>query len=616
MARRYTRHTLGALPFVCLLLLCGGTYGAAGDLLRPHHLGKGGGVHGANAVASKGSRVFVAGLGHTEEGADEWVVRAYNKNTGELLWSDEFDHGGGASKARALAVKGKRLFVAGVGRNAEKDLKWIVRAYDTKTGSLLWDDQFDDEGRFAAPRAITVKGNRVFVVGTRSTEGTAHTWVVRAYSASTGALLWSDEFDSTQGTSDANAVAVKGSRVFAAGSGRLKEIGREWVVRAYDSKTGAVLWTDQFDVGGGDNEARAIAVKGNRVFAAGSGRRSGVNPLWGFTPVTNAEPFSFLPTDMSCCTRPEDGVGLANGAIVVGDRDSGLRYISSDYSSSRPFGKLPSDALVNGVSRDKHGFLIVTDIGNARVFAVDPETEETQTLFSGPASAVLNDAVRTEDGRVWVSLSTDGDLFAAVLEPTANGAIWRIDPTANLGNGHFAYDNAGAVVVASQLLFANGVLLDNDETYLYWAETTGNVIMKASIGEGGELGTPVLFAQIPFGGDNLSMDYNGNIYFANDWLTGVWAVDTAGIAFPIMDFRWSKTPFLIRAWANATNTPEDRLKVLEPDKRPPQFPRVPSTPFFVNEGKWLCLGTYETDLEPAQFNQLPCMVAPIPGVMK
>lgn len=80
--------------------------------------------------------------------------------------------------------------------------------------------------------------------------------------------------------------------------------------------------------------------------------------------------------------------------------------------------------------------------------------------------------------------------------------------------------------------------------------------------------------------------------------------------------RWSKTPLLIRAWANATNTPADRLALLEPNKRPPQFPRVPSTPFFVNGGKWLCLGTYETDLEPARFNQLPCMRTPVRGQMK
>ncbi len=371
------------------------------------------------------------------------------------------------------------------------------------------------------------------------------------------------------------------------------------------------------------NRWALYGVAGGLFVLAACGQPSGASSLPAradalcrHTPVTTAETFSFIPADASCCTRPEDGVGLPDGAIVVGDRDSGLRYISADHASSRPFGRLPPDALVNGVSRDKHGFLIVTDIGRGRVFEVDPETEETRTLFANPVPAVLNDSVRTEDGRVWTSLSTSGPLLDAILLPTPDGAIWRIDPSAVLGDGRFAYDNAPKVVVADHLLFANGLLLNEDETHLYWTETTGNVIMRASIGEGGGLGTPEIFAQIPFGGDNLAMDQQGNVYFANDWLTGVWAVDRAGVVFPILDFRWSKTPLLIRGWADATASADDRLQLLEPNKRPPQFPRVPSTPFFVDDGRRLCLGTYETDLEPTRFNQLPCLPAPIRGQMR
>jgi sugar lactone lactonase YvrE len=346
------------------------------------------------------------------------------------------------------------------------------------------------------------------------------------------------------------------------------------------------------------------------------GRRARTCALCRHAPVTTAKPFAFIPADGSCCTRPEDGVGLDDGSIVVGDRDSGLRRIARDHRSSRPFGRLPADALVNGVSRDRRGFLIVTDIGQARVFEVDPRTGETRTLFASPVPAVLNDAVRTADGRVWVSLSTRAALLDAILQPRPDGAIWRVDPTGRLAGGRYAYDDARAVVAADRLMFANGLLLDDDETHLYWAETTGNVIMKARIGRHGRLAEAVVFAQIPFGGDNLAMDVQGNVYFANDWLTGVWAVDPAGVVFPILDFRWARTALLIRAWADATASAEDRLRLLEPDKHPPQFPRVPSTPFFVDGGRWLCLGTYETDLDPARFNRLPCLPAPVRGQMK
>lgn len=165
--------------------------------------------------------------------------------------------------------------------------------------------------------------------------------------------------------------------------------------------------------------------------------------LSSFAPVTTEQPFVFIPADKSCCTRPEDGVGLADGSIVVGDRDSGLRLISRKHKSSRSFGAIPADALVNGVSLDRHGLLIVTDIAKARVFEVNPLTEETRTLFTGPESAVLNDAVRNRHGIIWVSLSTSSPLFDSILMPLPDGAIWQINPTSERGWGRFSYEGAG-----------------------------------------------------------------------------------------------------------------------------------------------------------------------------
>ncbi len=41
------------------------------------------------------------------------------------------------------------------------------------------------------------------------------------------------------------------------------------------AKGGDLLWDDQFDKGGGENEAFAITAQGNRVYAAGSGVTAG-----------------------------------------------------------------------------------------------------------------------------------------------------------------------------------------------------------------------------------------------------------------------------------------------------------------------------------------------------
>lgn len=51
-----------------------------------------------------------------------------------------------------------------------------------------------------------------------------------------GDLLWDDQFDKGGGFNLANAIAVKGNIVSAAGSGQTGEGDDEWVVRAYDAR--------------------------------------------------------------------------------------------------------------------------------------------------------------------------------------------------------------------------------------------------------------------------------------------------------------------------------------------------------------------------------------------
>lgn len=63
------------------------------------------------------------------------------------------------------------------------------------------------------------------------------------------------------------------------------------------------------------------------------------------------------------------------------------------------------------------------------MFEVDPATEETRLLYASPVPVpVLNDAVRSEDGRLWVSVSTRSPLLDSILAPIPDGAILRVDP--------------------------------------------------------------------------------------------------------------------------------------------------------------------------------------------
>lgn len=233
-----------------------------GTLLWDDRFDNGGGDSAPFAIAVKGNRVFAAGTGRTAEGAMQWVVRAYDAKTGAVLWQDRFDNGGGNSIAFAIAVKGRRVFAAGRGVVAQETAAWVVRAYDAKSGAVLWEDQFQEPDKVSTAFAIAIKGKRVFATGTNDQK-----WLVRTYDAKSGVLIWENQANdgSPQG------IAVKGSRVFIAGEANLPGQAPRWTVRAYDAKKGTLLWEDQFD-NGGESVANAVAVKGKRVFAAGEGQ--------------------------------------------------------------------------------------------------------------------------------------------------------------------------------------------------------------------------------------------------------------------------------------------------------------------------------------------------------
>ena len=256
---------------------------AGGDLLWDDQFNNGANNNGAFAITVDRNRVFAGGDGETAGKDLEGVVRAYDAKTGRLLWEDLFNYGGGANCITAITTQGRRVFAAGQGKTAAGIFIGIVRAYEATTGALLWEDQFGGGGKEAGVWAITVDRNRVFAAGYVQTEAGVFEWVVRAYESRTGTLLWADQFSLGGRSAEARAITVQGNRVFAGGfgdtgQGLCPEGGIcPWVVRAYESRTGALLWEDQFDLGNGQNDVFSITAQGNRVFAAGFSNTTGAS---------------------------------------------------------------------------------------------------------------------------------------------------------------------------------------------------------------------------------------------------------------------------------------------------------------------------------------------------
>jgi hypothetical protein len=238
------------------------------------HPGK---AEAARGIAVGWDGVYVVGLTTNANGQFDLLVRAYDPATGRLLWEDVFDLAGGADVASAVALDSGRLVVGGYGTNAAGNRDFLVRAYDSRTGTLLWQDVYDLAGKDDQVHewsSIAVRDGRAFVVGYATNAAGNKDFLVRAYSLQTGVLAWHDQFDLNGYDDEAHDVTVSNEGVYVGGYG--KRLGNKLnaLVRAYDPQTGALLWQDEFDLARDNDRVHAIVSEPGRVIAGGFGTDS------------------------------------------------------------------------------------------------------------------------------------------------------------------------------------------------------------------------------------------------------------------------------------------------------------------------------------------------------
>lgn len=223
-----------------------------GALLWERQVDIAGGYDSALAATAGGGRVFATGYGLSAGGGADLLIQAFDVASGSLLWRDQVDKGGYADIGHAVALDGSGLvFVGGGGTSRPaRDYDFLVRAYSASTGRLLWEDQVDKGGRDEV-YALATDWWRVFAVGLgTSTSGNADL-LVRAYEKASGALLWERQVDLTGHFDAGFAVATFPLEdvVFVAGGGGNASNQPVFLVRAYDASSGSLWWADQRDFG-------------------------------------------------------------------------------------------------------------------------------------------------------------------------------------------------------------------------------------------------------------------------------------------------------------------------------------------------------------------------------
>ena len=206
----------------------------------------------ATAIATDGRNVVLAALGGA--GLDDFLALSFDAETGQFLWQNRTFVGTGFdNEAIAVDIERHTAFVGGwvrwlPGRDNQEAL--LVRAYNTQTGVIDWEDQFPGPNPFVdrclcQAHDLTADKGRVYAVGS-AVYGFGHgpnTWIVRSYNAERGDLIWSDDFAPVGGTGSnafaiqgARAVAAHGGRVFVVGSGINASGNADFIVRAYDAR--------------------------------------------------------------------------------------------------------------------------------------------------------------------------------------------------------------------------------------------------------------------------------------------------------------------------------------------------------------------------------------------
>ena len=262
---------------------------------------------GFNAIAAHGPRVFASGSEVLAGGVGAGLLRAYNAGNGDLLWQATVSP---RATLGAVTALGASVFVAGATINSSSIFEFLVRAYDARTGELRWEsDQAD-----GIAVAITTSGGRVIVAGGLANGSGNFDPVVRVYDATSGDLLWENRQAAGDFGGILRSVTTRGGRVFSAGSVVNFATNEDILVRAYDVRTGSMLWESQHDGGDSDDEgANSVAVTGSRVAVAGSVRVAGTEQF--FVRAYDVR------TGAAAWEDTQGGAdGFATAAVALGDR--------------------------------------------------------------------------------------------------------------------------------------------------------------------------------------------------------------------------------------------------------------------------------------------------------
>jgi sugar lactone lactonase YvrE len=287
------------------------------------------------------------------------------------------------------------------------------------------------------------------------------------------------------------------------------------------------------------------------------------------------EQVAMFPADRSL-VRPEDGVMLTDGTLLIADQVHGLVALNPE-GAKRPFGDFAAAGYVhqppdrsagpNGVAVEPDGIhVLVADILTGAIYRINSETEQVVRMYQHEFGA--NSARRDSSGAVWFTQSTrnragpdsEARMFAAVDKAPLDGALFRLPPSAD------GTSASVAELKLSGLAFGNGVAIDEGRGEIYVAETMANRIVgyRLSVADG-SLSEGRVVAELP-SPDNIELDASGRLWVASPIANALLVVDPdSGGWSTAFHPRTPEHQQLMVEWQRRTESGESRLELFGPD---------------------------------------------------
>ena len=313
-------------------------------------------------------------------------------------------------------------------------------------------------------------------------------------------------------------------------------------------------------------------------------------------PYLTYQKVNLFPGDGSLL-RPEDGVGLSDGRIIVVDQAKGLRLIEED-GSNRPFGNFAAVGFIhnppetiagpNGLflEHDKQ-HLLMCDVSNGKIYRINIASEKVVLVYDHPFG--VNSIYCDKTGAIWFTQSAKNtnmeEMFMEVNLPVPNGAIFRMADIKSV-----------PAIIADSLYFANGITMDQDEKTLFVSETMMNRVhsFDVDITSGNTKHAGVV--AIVGAPDNILIDTKGRLIIASPGTNQVIAVDFKNHSqHLIFDASTKETQKISDEWFRRSQLGLARAELITPKLHGP-LPGLLTGMFFSQDGRTLYIANLGNDI--------------------